>query len=170
MRLDKIPDKVIQINIGKRLKFGDVFKFIRRFRIKGYIIISNLDIFFNHTLKNIYFTSLKQRRIVYCQLRFELNNPTKRLKACSQDTWIYHSNFPVRYVNSFNYYFGQPGCDIRTNYLLWEQGFKCHNHPSAINCIHVHNETTRNYEFDHIREPRLQVFPVYCIGKNENQE
>ena len=170
MRLKKIPSKVIQINMRKRLMFSDVFKAIRRFRIKGYLILSNLDIFFNETLKNIYLTSIKEKRIVYSQLRYEYDNPLKRLKSCSQDTWIYHSGHPVRNINSFNYYFGQPGCDTRTNYLLWEQGFKCHNHPSVINCIHVHKDKKRNYKLKHIKKKLLQVFPVYRIGDRENHE
>ena len=37
--------KVIQINIGRRLKFKDIFDFIKRDKVKGYIIFSNRYIF-----------------------------------------------------------------------------------------------------------------------------
>ena len=39
--------KIIQINIGRRLKYSDVFDIIEDHKINGYIILANSDIFFD---------------------------------------------------------------------------------------------------------------------------
>lgn len=165
LKLDKIPEKVIQINIGKRLMFKDIFEFINKNNIKGYLIISNLDIFFNSTLKNIFKTSLMVKKSVYCQLRYEFfkkNHKKMNMKrSCSQDTWIYHSNNKINNIKNFDYYFGQFGCDVRTNFLFAKQGFTCYNYPSLINCIHVHESMKRNYKLKPIKKYRLLLTPIY---------
>jgi hypothetical protein len=164
----EMPKKIKQINIGKRLMFKYVFKFIKKINLKGYIIISNLDIYFNNSLQNIFYTSLINNKSVYCQLRYEFYKEKRKLKnfhkSFSQDTWIYHSNNQVKNIKKFNYYFGQPGCDTRTNFLLYKQGFTCYNHPLIINCIHVHFSRKRNYKFEHIMKARLHVVPVYKLN------
>jgi hypothetical protein len=166
----EMPEKIKQIDIGHRLKFKDVFEFVNNDnKIKGYIIISNLDIYFNSSLKNIYYTSMKIKKVAYCQLRNEfylkMRLKLNMNRSWSQDTWIYHTNNPIKHLNKFNYYFGQPGCDIKTNFLLGFQGFKCCNHPSIINCIHVHYGMSRNYKHKHVKGPHLKVKPVYNAQK-----
>jgi hypothetical protein len=165
----EMPEKIEQVNVGKRLKFKDVFEFARDREIKGYIIISNLDIYFNKSLRNIYYTSLKTTRSAYCQLRYEfylkMRIKWSMKRSWSQDTWIYHSSHPVKDIKKFNYFFGQPGCDIRTNFLLLNQGFRCYNHPKVIQCIHVHYGIQRNYRFGHTKGVHAKVVPIYNIKK-----
>ena len=54
--------KIEQINIGKRLRFSDVFNIVDDKKIQGYVITANADIFYNDTLKNIYSTGLHQKK------------------------------------------------------------------------------------------------------------
>jgi hypothetical protein len=167
--LDKIPEKVIQINIGKRLKFKDIFEFVNKNKVKGYIIFGNLDIFFNASLRNIFFTSLMKKKTVYCQLRYEFYKNVQKVRSLfrsnAQDIWIYHTNNNklLKNTDEFNYYFGQPGCDTRTNFLFSKKGFKCYNHPSIINCIHVHKSLKRNYGLKTVLKTHMKITPIYYI-------
>ena len=47
-------NKIIQVDIKRRLKFSDIFELVDKMKLKGYIITCNADIFFNNTLTNIY--------------------------------------------------------------------------------------------------------------------
>ena len=94
MGLPVTNNKIEQINLGKRLMFSDVFKFVIDNNINGYIILSNSDIYYDNTLNNIYKIQLKKHRIALCQSRTELKTnlyKIKQFKGYSQDTWIYHS-------------------------------------------------------------------------------
>ena len=46
--LGVVSEKIIQVNIGKRLLFSDIFEYVFETKIQGYIIIANVDIFFSH--------------------------------------------------------------------------------------------------------------------------
>ena len=46
-------NKIIQININKRLSFECIFNSIQEYNIDGYIIISNSDIFFDKSIENV---------------------------------------------------------------------------------------------------------------------
>lgn len=111
--------KLTQVIIGNRLTYYDFFNFVLKNKINGYVLLSNLDIYFNHTLYNLYWTELKQTRdengnldyyspstpAMYAQLRLDLKwikEPTKLYsdtltalfgtRMDSQDTWIFHSS------------------------------------------------------------------------------
>ena len=47
-------NKIVQINIKERILFKDVFDYIQNFRIFGYNIIINSDIFFEDTISNLF--------------------------------------------------------------------------------------------------------------------
>ena len=44
-------EKIKQIDIGRRLLVSDIFNFIEKENLNGYIITCNADIFFNNTLQ-----------------------------------------------------------------------------------------------------------------------
>ena len=110
-----------------------------------------------------------KKNTVYCQLRYEFYKDVQRVKklnrSYAQDIWIYHTNNNklLTKINEFNYYFGQPGCDTRTNFLFAKRVFICHNHPSIINCIHVHKSLKRNYKLNTVLKTHMIVTPVYII-------
>ena len=70
-------DKIVQVDIKKRLKFSDIFKLVGKMKLTGYIITCNADIFFNNTLTNIYSSGIHKEKILYAQSRFEYTNKNR---------------------------------------------------------------------------------------------
>ena len=112
---------------GQRMKYIHPLALVKAQNIYGYIVIANSDIFFDNSMLCIRKSSISQIKSLYALLRFEykLENETK-LEECklfgprkdSQDTWIFHSNFPINESSEkiFNFKFGQPGCDNKLLY------------------------------------------------------
>lgn len=163
---NKINNKILQINIKNRLKFKNVFEYVKNNNINGYIIFSNSDIFFNNTLNNIYNINLKNKRICLCQKRKELKSngfKIKKYSSDSQDVWIYHSCHNIKYIDNFNFYFGIFGCDNHLAYYLKYDKFKLYNFPNLIQCIHLHkSKHYRNINNIRIKNLKsLHVKPIY---------
>lgn len=162
-------DKIVQINIGKRLMYSDIFNFINKENLTGYIIFSNSDIFLDETLKNIYYSNLYFEKSAYCQLRYEYNKQYPKLskifgpRSDSQDTWIFHTNYKLspQLTKSFRFNFGKPGCDNKVIYIFKLLGYKVFNDPSFIKTFHIHKSDIRNYNFDKdlINKPHYYIFP-----------
>ncbi len=64
-------EKIIQININKRLKFSNFFTFIKEQRIYGFNVLINIDIFFDNSIINIKKSDIKANRKVFALLRHE---------------------------------------------------------------------------------------------------
>lgn len=162
--------KINQINIKSRLKYSDVFEIIDRENIKGYILLSNSDIFFDITLLNLYKSGLHNTKKIYNQLRFEYTN--KDLNKClifgprgdSQDCWIFHSNYNIKDKNLkiFNFNLGIPGCDNHVSYIFAILGFQLHNEPYFIKSYHHHTTAIRSYNNSTIPaiKPWLKIMPI----------
>ena len=94
-------DKIIQVNIGKRLTFQEVFDYISSNNITGYNVIINSDIFFNETIQNLYKSDIHINKKMFALLRYEydeMNYEDSNIfgpRGNSQDTWIVHSNFTI---------------------------------------------------------------------------
>jgi len=152
----KVTDKLIQINMKKRLTFKHVLDFVKNDSIKGYIVILNTDIFLDDTIKNLRKTNFHEIKGIFSLLRWEYTN--RSLKKCklfghkmpgrgdSQDSWILHSNFIPKNTKAFNIEFGVPGCDNKMAYLFLIHGFKVANNPFFIKTYHNHKTLTRNYK------------------------
>ncbi len=167
---DKQMKKIEQINIGHRLIYNDIFNFVREKHIKGYIIFSNSDIFLDDSVKNVYKTPLASEKTFMAQLRFEYNKNNKYLQqsklfteylTCSQDTWIYHTNYNPDNNQIFNFEFGKPGCDNKIIYLMNIIGYNIINDPYLIKTYHNHMSQDRNYtQKDAIPAPYLRCYPI----------
>ena len=162
-------EKIIQVNINKRLTYKDVFNYVDKNNITGFFCIINSDIFFDETLKQLHLTNLSQEKYMFAQLRFNYNNKTKdkyinKTCNCSQDTWIFHTNFIKDILNNiapFNIELGKYGCDNKILYLLNNIGFKIINHPYFIKTYHYHTSQIRTYtQIDGIPQPYVFVNPV----------
>jgi len=146
-------DKIVQVDIKRRLKFSDIFKLVGKMKLTGYIITCNADIFFNNTLTNIYSSGIHKEKILYAQSRFEYTN--KNLLKCklfgprsdSQDVWIFHSKFNVSEDKRkiFNIKYGIGGCDNKVAFLFDLLGYNVKNDPFLIKCFHNHNTQIRDY-------------------------
>lgn len=146
-------DKIIQVDIKRRLKFSDIFELVDKMKLTGYIITCNADIFFNNTLTNIYSSGIHKEKILYAQLRFEYTN--RNLLKCklfgprcdSQDVWIFHSKFNISEDKRklFNFKYGIGGCDNKVAFLFDLLGYNVKNDPFLIKCFHNHNTQIRDY-------------------------
>ena len=92
-------DKIIQINVEKRLSFKMLFDYVKINKIKGIIVIANTDIFFDNTIQNVLKCRLSKQKAMYSLVRYEyINNNLKKCKLFgggrgdSQDVWIIHSS------------------------------------------------------------------------------
>jgi hypothetical protein len=181
---DNQMTNVIQIiftnqNLGQRMKYIHPFLLIELQKIKGYILISNSDIFFDNTLLNIRRTSLSIQKSIYALLRFEFefNNLNQNLsfedkktqsklfgpRPDSQDTWIFHTNFipSKQEIIKCNFELGIPGCDNSIAYLFHSFGYQIYNEPFIIKTYHYHTTNIRNYTSENpIKPPYMLVKPV----------
>lgn len=144
-------DKIVQVDIGKRLQFKDVFDYINENKIEGFNIFLNIDIFLDETIMNACMSDINMNKKIYALSRYEYNPHKKTINLYkrfdSQDTWIIHSNFsvPTKHTKLFDFEFGRPGCDNKLAYLMDILGYKIINDPKLIKTYHFHTETTRNY-------------------------
>ena len=120
-------NKIIQINISKRLSFQDVFVYIREKNIQGYLVLLNADIFVHDsTIDNLKHSNFHTDKLFGAILRYEYNHSDYSKSQIfgprfdSQDVWILHSNFtiPEFAEKVFSFEFGKPGCDNKLIYLL----------------------------------------------------
>jgi hypothetical protein len=179
-------NKIIQINIGTRLKFSDVFIFINNNNIKGYNILLNSDIFFDDSINNLLYSDLHNTRKMCSLLRYEFNiqdiNKSKLFTgclSCSQDTWIIHSNNKLTEIEIANldFEFGKPGCDNALIYLFNKFNFEIINDPLSIKTYHYHSTNYRTYTTkDTVQKKFMNILPYYNesfnnttnIVKNDN--
>ena len=165
--------KIHQVIINKRLQFKAVFDFIETSKIKGYCITCNADVFFDHTIENLFYTGLDKEKKIYTQLRFEFSN--RNLGKCklfgprgdSQDSWIFHTNFNVEKSKrkAFKFMYGKLGCDNKLTYLFYLLGYKVLNEPFIIKSYHNHNTKIRDYSVkDRLHDPFLFVGPYIRNG------
>lgn len=168
-------DKIKQIVIDKRMTYKDVFTFVENNNIDGYIIISNSDIFFDKSIKNIQKCQVIKDKKVYCLNRFNFNS--KNLSELDldlsgrpdcQDVWIYHSKFNDILFNKdiFNIELGTPGCDNKIIYLFKLLGFNCYNEPEIIKSYHFHKIMTRNYD-QNTKRPNYPYYAIFPVLKHD---
>ena len=145
--------KIIQTSIGKRLRFQDIFYYIRKNSLKGYFIFTNADIFFDSTIQNVKKSTLHEKKQMFALLRYEYNGISTEMSPLfgprfdSQDTWIFHSNHIINILHEkiFNFEFGKPGCDNKMIYLMKILGYQIINDPFFIKTYHYHLTQIRDY-------------------------
>jgi len=168
-------DKINQIVIDKRMTYRDVFTFVENNNIVGYIIISNSDIFFDKSIKNIQKCQVIKDKKIYCLNRFNFNS--KNLSGLDldlsgrpdcQDVWIYHSKFNNILFNKdiFDIELGTPGCDNKIIYLFKILGFNCYNEPEIIKSYHFHKIMTRNYD-QNTKQPNYPYYAIFPVLKHD---
>jgi len=167
--------KLVQYNLGRRLKFSDVFTYIRDNAIHGYTVIINSDIFLDKTIEKLQKSELHLEKKMLALLRYEYD-PTNIVKSKifgprfdSQDSWIFHSKFipTVAQIPAFDFEFGKPGCDNKIIYLMNILGYKVINDPVFIKTYHVHAAVARDYTIkDRVPDPYAVITPYgYSIDK-----
>lgn len=184
-------DSIEQVNLGNRLMVSDILDFVDKKKLKGYVVFSNSDIFFDKTLLNIRFSNISKQKKLYSQLRFEyqsdkklsdciLNNNGKdistnsylirdissRHKFDSADTWIFHTNFKLNKESkqSLNRYLGYAGIDHIIPRVFYENGFEIANEPHFIKTYHFHEANYRQwFDTDPNKIKRYKEDYLFCI-------
>ena len=166
-------DKIIQIVTGVRMIFKDIFTCVERYNLKGYIISSNSDIFFDDSISKLHYTDLDVTRKLISLFRWEYTGE-KNLINCklhirphshkSQDSWIFHSNFNLNIPPNdtvFNIHFGHPGCDNRVLHVFKKYGFLINNDPIMFKSYHCHHDdkTRTQYHLPRIPPPHVYIIP-----------
>jgi hypothetical protein len=167
--------KIIQVQMGHRMKYSDVFFYVNALNIQGWIIIANADIFLDNTIDSIQNVNIKSNTI-FAQLRYEYTPTSSTLfgpRADSQDSWIYHSAWNdrlFRHHRAFAFELGQAGCDNHVAYLFQVLGFNLCNVPTFIKTYHYHTTGIREYKQENtIKPPYCQVVP-YGMSFNPTQK
>lgn len=159
-------EKIVQSNLGRRLRFSDVFTYIRQNSVQGYYVLLNSDICFAEgALDNLRKTDMHISKRMFALLRHEYNaqspesSPIFGPRYDSQDVWIFHSAHPVpeSAEKAFSFEFGKPGCDNKMIYLVAILGYEPVNDPQLIKCYHAHASQERDYTI------KDQVVPPWCM-------
>jgi hypothetical protein len=167
-------DKIIQIVVGERLSFENIFKYVETYKIQGYIVIANSDIFFDKSIDKIRTCEFKKDVLTLVRYEYDGISSLKDAKLFdngrpdSQDAWIYHSDYNIKpqLRKCFNFYMGKPGCDNKLIYLFNIFGYKCYNEPRLVKIYHNHNVPSRNYNSsDKVPHPYYVIFP--SLSNNE---
>jgi len=133
--ISNLSNKCQLVKSKERMNYSDFFKYSNE-NLKGIVIVSNLDIYFDDTLRacgNIDFS-----KIVLALSRTDL------ISSCSQDSWIFKT--PLKLQNmECDFSLGNGGCDNRIAYLLDENKFTIYNPSLTLQTFHLHLTGVRNY-------------------------
>lgn len=139
--------------LGHRLTYLDVFLASLHHVPKGsFVIFSNSDIWFNHTLTHLWRISLLERRMFLALLRWE-DDPsgTPRIfgpRSDSQDTWIFARD-SLDFLPTdadFGFPFGKSGCDNAISLIMMRKKFLIVNPAYSIQTFHLHTSNIRTYD------------------------
>ena len=166
-------NKIIQTNIGKRLQFADVFRYIRASGIKGFCIFLNADIYVvSEMLRNLKRADLHKRKTFVALLRHDCLRGKIRIfgpRFDSQDAWILHTNYMLNATSDslFSFELGKPGCDNKLVYAMSILGYKIINDPNKMVTVHMHASKQRSYKMsDALPLPYGVIIPFgYDIKK-----
>lgn len=157
---NKFINRVIKIEtnekvITDRVTYNRFFDLMAQYPL-DVNIISNLDIYFDHTIAFAEHISTGE---VYGLTRWEFYNgeimtfaqrhPDVQSKY-SQDAWIFRGSPKIR---NAPFTLGMPGCDNKIAYLLKQAGYKVKNPCISIRAIHCHQNDGRNTARDQYRLP-----------------
>lgn len=159
--------KITQVIVQNRLTYSKVFEYCSTIK-DSYVILANLDIFFDESLEEMKSVGLHKTKSVFCQLRHEYSQHKPLSEARlfgprpdSQDAWIWHTNNTLgtgKFKRLTDFKLGMPGCDNKIIYLFFLMGNICYNDPKRIKIYHYHTSQVRSYTPKDIIKP-----PFYAI-------
>lgn len=163
---DVIPiedPKIILISFIGRPTFNNFFSLINRtVNSKLISIISNLDIYFDDSIRIL--SSMNLNRRAFCLTRYNIINEKHDhvffRRADSQDVWILKGE--IRNIEG-DFQLGVRGCDNRIAFELRKAGYHVLNPSLTIKSFHYHLSGYRNESYNKIiiPPPYLKVRP--CV-------
>jgi hypothetical protein len=158
VKLPTIHSKIQCVNLGRRMNYYDVFKYIKEEVPLGVItLFANTDIFLMNDFNAIYNINMSNKFLAL--LRWDVNESgmTKIFgpRNNSQDTWgILSDDAKEMNLDNLNFMFGKPGCDNAITAIMKTKGFMCINPAFSLKSYHVHNTNIRNYtNMDRVYNP-----------------
>lgn len=164
-------DNVEIIYVNKRLNFKDIFEYINSISSDSDInIVSNLDIFFDDTIKLI--EQMKDNDFITLT-RWDIDVKTKQARFfnvnCSQDTWIWKGVVDLEKVD-LDFGFAQPGCDNAICGEFHENGYRVLNPSLTVKTYHLHTDTSRGYtDDDVVRKKLFLLYPTQDFQTSQIQ-
>jgi mannosyltransferase OCH1-like enzyme len=141
--IDKKKIKFVLTN--NRLKYKTVFDYTNNLNKSDIYILSNSDIYFDDTLKNL--DNLNFNNLFLSLTRInETVNKKNNFKhqpnsAGSQDVWIWKGKLNIsddKIYNNDGITMGIGGCDLKLNYIIENSGYNLKNYCKLVNCFHKH--------------------------------
>ena len=141
-------EKIIVIEVGKKPKYNDFFRYIIN-NIKDKIcMITNADIFLLECDLNL-IEKIKENKIAYALTRYEsdMSHPLIDTYCGSHDSYIFNSSFiDENIINSHtDFYQNYPGIETHIIKTFCDSGFTVHNPCTQIKIVHLHNSQLRNH-------------------------
>jgi len=136
--------------LSGRSTYGNCFELANRIYSNKKIILSNADIYFNHTLGKLVDYDLTGKFLAltrWDEKRHGVLVPYRRYSGVnavdSQDVWIFQA--PIDRFQEDDIPLGWPLCDGRIAYQAKKSGFRVLNPCMTIQCCHLHKSKVRNY-------------------------
>lgn len=154
LNTNKIEQIIVNSLQSYKLRFNDAINFINNYEgcKNKYCILSNSDIYFDESLKNIDNTTITNN--VFALLRYDNNSDITSLyskdgnpRTDSQDCWIFKSPLKID-TNLIKFEFGVLGCDNVFANIIYNSGIYISNPCLDIISIHIHSSNFRTYTDD----------------------
>lgn len=141
-------DKVKIIEIGKKPKYSDFFKYICDNLSNDICMIINADIYlYEYDIKLI--EQLKYNKYIYTLTRYEhdMTHPLMDNYGGSHDCYLFHSSFIEKEIinDHLDFYQNIPGIETHIIKNFCDNGFKAYNPCKQIKIVHLHATNLRNY-------------------------
>ena len=142
-------NKIKVIEIGKKPKYVDFFKYISENLKDKICMISNADIYLHECDSNL-IDLLNENKQVYGLTRYEndMSHPLIDSYGGSHDSYIFNS----KYLNNIdlenediNFYQNFPGIETRILKYFHDNGYKALNPCYKIKIVHLHETNLRNH-------------------------
>ena len=154
---DLLSNPKVQIHpISNRPNFSDFYDHLSS---DGVNLISNNDIWFDESLKNVSWLALNPYDLI-CLTRREPNGTLyKSEKGDAQDSWLFLGK--PNPLKSCDFSMGIPGCENRLAFLFFMKRYRALNPSKIIRTHHEHQSGNRTYQSaDRIQGPYLFSKPV----------
>ena len=146
--LSKNSEKVVIIEVGKKPKYNDFFKYILDNLKNKICMITNSDIYL-FECDNRLIESANINMIAYALTRYEydMSCPLINNYQGSHDCYIFNSKFiNEKFINEHtDFYQNLPGIETHIIKNYCDNGFKVYNPCRQIKIIHLHKTQLRNH-------------------------
>jgi hypothetical protein len=141
-------DKIIIIEIGKKPKYSDFFRYIIDNLQDQICMITNADIYL-HECNVELINLLNKNKIVYALTRYEydMSKPLIDNYLGSHDAYIFHSSFIEKNImnEDTDFYQNFPGIETHIIKSFFDCGFQILNPCKEIKIVHLHKTNLRNH-------------------------